>query len=277
MSGRTMSGGNRRPRLPFGGLLIVAAMAMAMLGPILTVILWAFAVTWRYPHLLPTAWGLKFWAQMLGRDTVIQPILTSLAVTSISATLAALICWPAAYAFARLSFPGRQLFLFSFLAANAVPKFALFVAIASVFLRAGLIGTLPGVVIVQMLGAVLYMIWIPTAAFRGIPPALEEAGLDLGASRLRVFMQITMPQALPALAASYVLAFVSILFEVESALLIGAPRIVTMPLLLLQLSTQVVVQQAAVLCVMIWIPCFALLLLTRRFMSARGIAQGFGA
>ncbi len=50
-----------------------------------------------------------------------------------------------------------------------------------------------------------------------------------------------------------------------------------MPLLLMSLSAQVIVQEAAVLCVLIWVPCFALLLLTRRFMTARGIAQGFGA
>jgi putative spermidine/putrescine transport system permease protein len=267
----------KRGRYPFGGLMMAVAMALIMLGPIVTVIIWAFAEQWRYPALLPTEWGLKYWQQMLSRETVIQPILTSLAITSISTTLAALICWPAAYAFARLSFPGRSFLLFSFLAANAVPKFALFVAIATVFLRIGLVGTFWGVVIVQMLSAVLYMIWIPTAAFRGIPPALEEAAFDLGASPLRVFAAITVPQALPALAAAYVLGFVSILFEVESALLIGAPSVTTMPLLLLQLSTQIVVQQAAVLCVLIWVPCFALLLLTRRFISAKGIAQGLGA
>jgi putative spermidine/putrescine transport system permease protein len=264
-------------RFPFGGTLIALAMGLVMLGPILTVVIWAFAEQWRYPNLLPTAWGLKYWHLMLGRPTVIQPILTSLAITSLSTTLAAVLCWPAAYAFARLTFPGRQVLLFSFLAANAVPKFALFVAIATVFLNLGLVGTFWGVVIVQMLSALLFLIWIPTAAFRGIPPALEEAAFDLGASRLRVFVQVTLPQALPALAGSYVLAFVSILFEVEAALLIGAPNVTTMPLLLLQLSTQVIVQQAAVLCVMIWLPCFALLLLTRRFMSSRGIAQGFGA
>ncbi len=264
-------------RPPFGGIALLSAMALLMLGPILTVLVWAFAVKWRYPNLIPTEWGLKYWTLMLGRSTVIEPILTSLALTSIATTLAALICWPAAYAFARFNFPGRQLLLFSFIAAQAVPKFALFVSIAVVFLRLGLVGTFWGVVVVQMLSAVLYMIWIPTAAFRGIPPALEEAGFDLGASRLRVFLLITLPQAMPALAASYVLAFVSILFEVDSALLIGAPQITTMPLLLFTLSAQVIVQEAAVLCVMIWVPCFALLLLTRRFMSAKGIAQGFGA
>ena len=266
-----------RTRTPFGGILLLVVMALLMLGPIVTVIVWAFAVKWRYPNLAPTEWGLKYWDVILHRSSVIEPIITSLAITSVSTTLAAVICWPAAYAFARVKFPGRQLLLFSFIAAQAVPKFALFMSIATVFLRLGLIGTFWGVVAVQMLSAVLLMIWIPTAAFRGIPPALEEAGFDLGASRLRVFLSITLPQAMPALAASYVLSFVAILFEVDSALLIGAPKITTMPLTLLTLSTQVIVQEAAVLCVMIWVPCFALLLLTRRFMTSKGIAQGFGA
>ena len=266
-----------RTRTPFGGILLLVVMALLMLGPIVTVIVWAFAVKWRYPNLAPTEWGLKYWDVILHRSSVIEPIITSLAITSVSTTLAAVICWPAAYAFARVKFPGRRLLLFSFIAAQAVPKFALFMSIATVFLRLGLIGTFWGVVAVQMLSAVLLMIWIPTAAFRGIPPALEEAGFDLGASRLRVFLSITLPQAMPALAASYVLSFVAILFEVDSALLIGAPKITTMPLTLLTLSTQVIVQEAAVLCVMIWVPCFALLLLTRRFMTSKGIAQGFGA
>lgn len=263
-------------RFPFGGLALLIAMGLAMLGPVVTVILWAFALKWRYPSLLPTAWGLKYWHDMLGRETVITPILTSLALASLAATAAAVICWPAAFAFARLKFPGRQVLLFSFIAAQAVPKFALLVSVAVVFLKLNLVGTFGGVALVQVLSAALVLIWIPTAAFRGIPPALEEAAFDLGASQLRVFLSITLPQAMPALAASYVLAFVAVLFEVDSGLLIGAPKITTMPLLLMTLSAQVIVQEAAVLCVLIWLPCFAVLLLTRRFMTSRGIAEGLG-
>jgi putative spermidine/putrescine transport system permease protein len=265
-----------KARVDTVGALILAAMAVAMLGPVVTVAIWAFAVKWRYPHLLPTEWGLKFWTDTLSRHTVTDPIFASLVIATVSTTLAAVMCWPAAYAFARLQFPGRTALLLSFLAANAVPKSAIFVAIAAVFLRLGLVGTYPGVIVAQMLSAVLFMIWIPTAAFRAIPPALEEAALDLGASRLRVFLEVTVPQALPGLVASYVLAYVAVLFEVESALLIGAPNVTTMPLLLLQLSAQVVVQQAAVVCVLIWVPCLAALLLTRRFIGAGGVAQGFG-
>lgn len=262
---------------PIGGLVLLLAMGLAMLGPVATVVLWTFAVKWRYPAILPTEWGLKYWGAVLGRATVIEPVLTSLALASVATTAAALVCWPAAFAFARLRFPGRQLLLFSFIAAQAVPKFALYLSIAVIFLNLGLVGTFTGVALVQSLSAMLVMIWIPTAAFRAIPPALEEAAFDLGASWPRVFLSVILPQAMPALAASYVLAFVAVLFEVDSGLLIGAPKVTTMPLTLMTLSAQVVVQDAAVLCVLIWLPCFALLLLTRRFMTSKGIAEGFGA
>lgn len=262
---------------PWAGGVLLTIMFLAMIGPILTVMIWAFAEQWRYPNLWPTQWGFKFWRIVLARETVMSPIMTSLAISFVSTNLAALMCWPAAFAFARINFPGRQFLLFSFLAANAVPKFALYLTIAIVFLKLNLIGTFWGVVIAQMLAGLLYLIWIPTAALRAIPPALEEAGFDLGASRLRVFLEITLPQALPALVASYILAFVNILFEVDSALLIGAPHITTMPMLLLQLSTQVIVQEAAIVCAMIWGPCLVLLLLSRRLMSSQNIAQGLGA
>ena len=71
-------------RTPFGGLILLVSMGLAMLGPIVTVILWAFAVKWRYPHLLPTEWGMKYWFAMLGRETVMTPVLTSLALTSLA-------------------------------------------------------------------------------------------------------------------------------------------------------------------------------------------------
>ncbi|MFN8721512.1 MAG: ABC transporter permease [Rhodospirillales bacterium] len=269
--------GRRIDPATIAGWCLAAALVLFLVGPILTVIIYAFAEQWRYPNLLPTRWGFRFWNVMLGRADVAEAISISLAIAFTATTLSALICWPAAYAFARLRFPGRQPLLMAFLAAQAFPKFALFIAIAVVFLRFDLVGTFWGVVLVQLVNTLLFMIWIPTAAFRAIPPALEEAALDLGASRLRVFIEVTLPQAAPALAASYILAFVGTLFEVDASLLIGAPTIRPMPILMLSLSAQVVVQHAAVLCVILWVPAFALLLLSRRLMSARTIASGLGA
>jgi putative spermidine/putrescine transport system permease protein len=259
------------------GILVAAAMAIIMLGPILTVVVWAFAEQWRYPSLLPAQWGFRFWSQMFRRADVWQSLATSLVVATVSTTVSALICWPAAYAFARLDFPGRRSLLMAFLAAQAFPKFALYLTVAVFFFRLDLVGTMEGVILAEIVHTLLFMIWIPTSAFRSVPPALEEAGFDLGASRLRVFLEITLPQCAPALAASFLLGFVATLFEVDAALLVGAPQVRTMPVLMLTLSAQVVVQYAAVLCVILWVPSFLLLLLSRRFMSARTIAAGLGA
>lgn len=267
-----------RPRpMTLAGILLASLLVLFLIGPILTVLLWAFAEQWRYPNLLPTEWGFRFWAQMLKRTDIFEAVGTSLAIATVSTSISAVICWPAAYAFARLRFPLRQPLLLMFLAANAFPKFALYITIAVFFFRLDLVGTFTGVVIIEIIHTLLFMIWIPTSAFRAIPPALEEAAFDLGASRLRVFLEITLPQAAPALAASYILAFVSTLFEVDGALLIGAPTITTMPVKMLVLSAQVVVQHAAVLCVVIWVPTVLLLILSRRLMSARTIAAGLGA
>jgi putative spermidine/putrescine transport system permease protein len=268
---------SEKTRVPVVGMLLAFVMALVMLGPVVTVTIWAFAEQWRYPNLLPTVWGLKYFHQLLSRESVLAAITTSAFISFASTTLCALICWPAAYAFARLKFPGSQLILLSFLAAHAFPKFAIVIAVALVFLRLDMIGSLQGVVLAQMISGLIFLIWIPTNAFRAIPPALEEAAFDLGASRLRVFFEVTLPLAFPALAASYIFAFVWILFEVEIGLLIGAPHVTTMPVLMLQLAPQVVVQQAAVLCVIVWVPCFLLLLLSRKLMSAERVGQGLGA
>ncbi len=259
------------------GWVIGTALFLFLIGPIVTVLIWAFAEQWRYPNLLPTQWGFRYWQVMWARADVYESLITSLTIAFATTTLSAFICWPAAYAFARLEFPGRQPLFMAFLAAQAFPKFALFVAIAVVFFRVDLIGTIEGVILVQLVNTLLFMIWIPTSALRAVPPALEEAAFDLGASRLRVFFEVTLPQAAPALAAAYILSFVGVLFEYDAALLIGAPYVKTTPILMLTLSAQIVVQYAAVLCVMLWVPAFGLLLLSRRLMSARTIAAGLGA
>ena len=93
-----------------------------------------------------------------------------------------MICLPAAYAFARLDFPGRNLLFFSFLAGHAFPKFGLLVAIAGIFLNLGLIATFWGVVLIQLVGTLLFMIWIPVAAFQAVDRRMEEAARDVGAS-----------------------------------------------------------------------------------------------
>jgi putative spermidine/putrescine transport system permease protein len=204
-------------------------------------------------------------------------ITTSLSLSTMVTFLSALICLPAAYAFARLDFPGRNILFFSFLAGHAFPKFGLLVAIAGIFLSLNLIGTFWGVVLIQLVGTLLFMIWIPVAAFQSVDRRMEEAARDVGASPMRVFWSITLPQAGPTIAAAVLLSFVGTFYETEGAWLIGAPQIRTLPVLMISfINNQPVIQYGAVLSVLLWIPSFIALLFARRIISSGSFARGFG-
>lgn len=259
------------------GVFAAIALFFIIIGPMTTIVLWAFAERWRQPSLLPTQWGLSYWEETLGRADVVGALPMSLALAAGVTLLSAVVCLPASYAFARINFPGRQGFLLSFLAVNAFPRFGLYVAIAVVFFRLGLVGTLPGVVLIQLVNTLLTMIWIPTSAFQGVDRALEEAALDVGASRLRVFVQITLPQVFPALAAALLLTFVSTFYEAQGALIIGLPNVRTMAVLMYSyINNQIVVQYGAVISLMLWLPSLILLGYAQKFLRGNTVSAGFG-
>jgi putative spermidine/putrescine transport system permease protein len=264
-------------RADWVGIGFAVVLTIAVVLPLLVVGTWAFTNVWRYPALIPQEFGLRFWNQTLSRADVWTSITTSLSLATMVTLISAAICLPAAYAFARLDFPGRNILFFSFLAGHAFPKFGLLVAIAGIFLQLNLIGTFWGVVMIQLVGTLLFMIWIPVAAFQAVDRRMEEAARDVGASPMRVFWSITLPQAGPTIAAALLLSFVGTFYETEGAWLIGAPAIRTMPVLMISfINNQPVIQYGAVLSVLLWVPSFIALLFARRVISSGSFGRGFG-
>jgi len=272
----------RRPpmvRIPtdWTGIVFAVLLSAAVIVPLLVVGVWAFTEVWRYPNVIPQQFGLRFWNQTLTRADVWAALTLSLQLSTVVTLLSAAICLPAAYAFARLSFPGRNVLFFSFLAGHAFPKFGLLIAIAAIFLQLNLIGTFWGVVLIQLVGTLLFMIWIPVAAFQSVDRRMEEAARDVGAGPFRVFWSITLPQAGPTIAAAVLLSFVGTFYETEGAWLIGAPGIRTMPVLMISfINNQMVIQYGAVLSVMLWVPSFIALMFARRVIGGGAFARGFG-
>jgi putative spermidine/putrescine transport system permease protein len=265
-------------RVDWIGLLSACLLTLFIALPLLVVGTWAFTEVWRYPSVIPQQFGLRFWGQTLARSDVWEALHLSLRLTTTVTFLSAIICLPAAYAFARMRFPCRNILFLSFLASHAFPKFGLLVAIAGIFLQLGLISTFWGVVLIQLVGTLMLMIWIPVAAFQNVDRRMEEAARDAGAAPLRVFWSITLPQAAPTISAALLLTFVGTFYETEGAWLIGAPEIRTMPVLMISfINNQIVVQYGAVLSVMLWVPSFIALMFARRVVGTGAFARGFGA
>lgn len=266
-----------RRRVDFVGIGYAVSLSIIIIFPLIVVGTWAFTEVWRYPNVVPQQFGLRFWNQTLSRADVWSALWLSLQLSTVVTLVSAAICLPAAYAFARMRFPARNLLFFSFLAGHAFPKFGLLIAIAAIFLQLNLIGTFWGVVLIQLVSTLLFMIWIPVAAFQSVDRRMEEAARDVGASPLRVFWSVTLPQAGPTIAAAILLTFVATFYETEGAWLIGAPGIRTMPVLMITfINNQVVVQYGAVLSVLLWVPSFIALIFARRVIGGGAFARGFG-
>jgi putative spermidine/putrescine transport system permease protein len=125
-------------------------------------------------------------------------------------------------------------------------------------------------VLIHLMVSLVFAVWISSAAFKGIPPELEEAARSVGASRLRAFFQITLPLAAPGLLASAVFVFLTSLDEFTGTFFIGLPFISTLPMLLYS-SSGYNLQFASVIAIVLLIPSILFMVIIERFLKAEYI------
>jgi putative spermidine/putrescine transport system permease protein len=189
--------------------------------------------------------------------------------------LSAVVCLPAAYAFSRFRIPGRRALMITLFSVNAFPKIGLYITIATLFYALHLMGTFFGVVLIQLLGTIVFMTWIPAAAFSSVPRSLEEASRDVGAGALRTFFKVTLPLAAPGILVAMVLAFLASFDEAQGTFLVGIPNYVTMPVQMYSLVSDYPPEAAAVFAVLLAMPSVILMLLVRRHVMGGALARGF--
>ena len=255
--------------------IFVIFMVLFILGPLVWLAVHAFATNWTYPNLLPDGLTLRWWEVVFSNRELGVAVQNSLFFAPITVLISALICLPAAYAFARFQFFGRKTLLLSLFATNAFPKMGLFVAIASLFYTLNLMGSIVGVLIIHVLGTIVFMTWIPAAAFASVPRSLEEAARDAGASKLRVFFSVTFPMALPGILVAIVMSFLASFDEAQGTYLVGAPDFYTMPTQMYTLVLNYPKQVAAVFSILLSIPSLALILAVRKHIMGGQLAEGF--
>ncbi len=255
--------------------LFVLVLAVFILGPLGWLGIRAFATNWTYPNLMPDGWTLQWWKTVFDDPNLKSSVVLSFEFAFVTMFVSAVICLPAAYAFARFDFPGRRVFLIGLFATNAFPKIGLFVALASLFYAFNLMSTFVGVVIVHVLGTVVFMTWIPAAAFAAVPRSFEEAARDAGAGKFTVLRKVTLPLAAPGILIALILSFLASFDEAQGTYLVGNPDFITMPTQMYSLVLNYPPQVAAVFSILLAIPSAVLLLLVRKHVMGGQLAEGF--
>lgn len=174
---------------------------------------WMFSTSWRLakdsfslpPQWLPTAWRIENYQEVLQSIPFIAFVFNSLKV-AILITLGQLVtCSMAAYAFARLRFPGRDLLFLLFLSQLMVPQQVTIIPIFILIRVLGLLDTHWALIIPALVSA--FGTFLLRQFFLTIPYELEDAARVDGAGYLRTFVQIILPLAGPGLSTLAIFTF----------------------------------------------------------------------
>lgn len=144
-----------------------------------------------------------------GRPTIWQVTFNTFVFASTTAFLVTLLSTTAGYALSRLNMPGRPYFLGGLIILHAFPTITLIIAIFIILQALGLFDTLLGIILVKAALELPFGVWIMKGFYDTVPWEIEMAGVQDGASRLRVWWELVMPQVKPGLAALLIISFLS--------------------------------------------------------------------
>ncbi len=142
--------------------------------------------------------GVSFWTFFT--NSVILAVGSVVGIT--------LSCSVSAYAFARINFPGRNVFFALMIGTLLLPFHVVIIPQYIVFNRLGLVDTFVPLLIGKFLAAEAFFVFLMVQFMRNLPRELDEAARIDGAGHVRIFRSIMLPLMKPALVTSSIFAFI---------------------------------------------------------------------
>jgi spermidine/putrescine transport system permease protein len=161
----------------------------------------------RYFQFPIAKWGLDWWAKTFASLEVRQLLATSISIAAVVTVVAVAIGFFAALAFARYQWKGRSLYQRLVLLPIFFPQSVLGLALLLWFNALGIELSWKTAVLAHLVWIVPVVTLVIAIQVYSFDPALEEAAFDLGASRIQVFREVTLPVLFPGIFSGSLFAF----------------------------------------------------------------------
>jgi multiple sugar transport system permease protein len=197
-------------RQRFGWSGAFAVIVVCSLVPVLWIIMLSLKTpaTATDGSFIPHAWTLSNYSDIFGQGVFTSALRNSIGIGLISTALAVTVASSAAYAIARLNFPGKRLFLAVALAVTMFPQISLVGPLYNLWRQIGLYDTWPGLIIPYLTFALPLSIYTLSAFFREIPWELEQAAQIDGATPFQAFRKVIAPLAMPGIVTTFIIVFI---------------------------------------------------------------------
>jgi multiple sugar transport system permease protein len=157
---------------------------------------------------IPHQWTLSNYSDIFKAGIFTSALRNSIGIGLISTALAVMIASAAAYAIARLDFPGKQVLLAVVLGVALFPQISLVGPLYNLWRQIGLYDTWPGLIIPYMTFALPLSIFVLSSFFREIPWELEQAAQVDGATPFQAFRKVIVPLAMPGIVTTFIIVFI---------------------------------------------------------------------
>jgi len=174
--------------------------------PVLLTVLVSFNASF-FIEVPPKAYSLEWYRNIANINRIGEATLISLSIALVAGTLVTALGLGAALAIVRFDFPGKALVTAFLLSPVTVPIVAIGIALVQLFIRLDVAFTWYSLLIGHMVLVSAYPVRTIVASLTLFNRSLEDAATSLGASRLRAFWTVTLPQLKPGLISGFLFAF----------------------------------------------------------------------
>jgi putative spermidine/putrescine transport system permease protein len=200
--------------------IIVALILLWLITPILIIAPMSFSGA-RFLTFPPPSWSLRWYEAYLGSSAWMNATRVTLTVAVASAIIATAIGTSAAYALNATSSKLLRRMQIILLLPLVVPIVITAVGVFFVYAQAGLLGTMTGLILANVMLGLPYVIISVLVGLRKFDPTQEMVSRSLGMNRLRTFFAVTLPQIKPSVISGLLFAFISALDETVVALFVS--------------------------------------------------------
>jgi putative spermidine/putrescine transport system permease protein len=202
------------------GVMIV--FIVNLLALIAAVLVNSFATRWLGTW-LPAGYTLRWYASAWAEFQLGDVLTVTLQIVGLVVLLSGVLGVPAAYAMARRDFPGKRLLMLLFLLPLMVPPITFGIPLASVLYKAGLAGSMSGVVLSNLVPTVPFVILVMIPFVEQIDPRIESAARVFGANTWQLFVHVLPPLLAPGVLAALLLVLVRTIAMFELTFFTSGP------------------------------------------------------
>ncbi|MGW6936296.1 carbohydrate ABC transporter permease [Lentzea sp. NPDC054927] len=194
----------------WGWGLLNAVVVIYALIPVLWILSLSFksSKTLADGNFIPREWSLENYQNIFSTSEFTRALINSIGIAIIATAIAVVFGTMAAYAIARLDFPGKNLLVGVSLLIAMFPQVSLVSPLFEIERSMGLFDTWPGLILPYITFALPLAIYTLSAFFREIPWELEKAAKMDGATPGQAFRRVIAPLAAPGVFTTAILVFI---------------------------------------------------------------------